>query len=47
MLLSDGEFSHSCMLATQLADLVNTGQVKENSVVTLADYICNEVQNKK
>jgi hypothetical protein len=47
VLLSDGEFSHSCMLATQLADLVHSNALKEGSIVTLLDYICNQVQNKK
>lgn len=47
LLLSDGEYSHSCMLATQLADMVNGDQVREGSIITLVDYICNQVQNKK
>lgn len=47
MLLSDGEYSHSCMLATQLAELVHTNQLKDNSVVLLNDYICNQMANKK
>ena len=46
-LLSDGEYSHSCMLATQLAELIHTNTLKENSIVTLHDYISNQVQNKK
>ena len=47
MLLSDGEYSHSCMLATQLAELVHTNQLKDNSIVLLNDYICNQMANKK
>lgn len=47
MLLSDGEYSHSCMLATQLAELVHNNQLKENSIVLLNDYICNQMANKK
>jgi hypothetical protein len=47
VLLSDGEYSHSCMLATQLAELVHTGQLKDNSIVLLNDYICNQMANKK
>lgn len=47
MLLSDGEYSHSCMLATQLADLVHSEQLKEGSIIQLQDYISNQVQNRK
>lgn len=47
MLLSDGEYSHSCMLATQLAELVGSNQLREGSIVTLHDYIANQVQTKK
>jgi hypothetical protein len=47
LLLSDGEYSHSCMLATQLGELVSNDTLKENSIVTLLDYISNQVQNKK
>ncbi|GAB4823832.1 hypothetical protein N2152v2_010878 [Parachlorella kessleri] len=49
VLLSDGEFSHSGMLATQLGDMVHSNAVRENSIVQLGavDYICNQVQDKK
>jgi hypothetical protein len=47
VLVSDGEFSHSCMLATQLGDLIQSNALKENSIVTLHDFISNSVQNKK
>lgn len=47
VLLSDGEHSQSCMLATQLADRVHAGLLKEGSIITLLDYISNQVQNKK
>lgn len=47
MLLSDGEYCHSCMLATQLAELVHTEQLKDNCIVALNDYICNLMANKK
>lgn len=47
VLVSDGEFSHSCMLATQLGDLIHGNSLKENSIVTLHDFISNAVQNKK
>ncbi len=46
-LLSDGEYTNSCMLATQLGELVHSGGLKENSIIVLHDYICNHVQNKK
>ncbi|KAL4425850.1 hypothetical protein ABPG75_009866 [Micractinium tetrahymenae] len=47
ILVSDGEYSHSCMLATQLANLVHSGELVEGSIFELTDYICNQVQNKK
>ncbi len=47
ILVSDGEYSHSCMLATQLANLVHSGELVEGSIFELTDYICNSVQNKK
>lgn len=47
VLLSDGEYCHSCMLATQLAELVHTEQLKDNCIVALNDYICNLMANKK
>ena len=49
VLLSDGEFYHSGMLATQLGDMVHSNAVRDNSIVQLGavDYICNQVQDKK
>lgn len=47
ILVSDGEYSHSCMLATQLANLVHSGELVEGTIFELTDYICNQVQNKK
>lgn len=47
MLLSDGEYSKPCMLATQLAELVSSNQLKEGSIIRLTDYISNAVQDKK
>lgn len=47
ILVSDGEYSHSCMLATQLANLVHSGELVEGTIFELTDYISNSVQNKK
>lgn len=47
MLLSDGEFSTSCILATQLGDIVTSGAIQDNSIIRLDDYISNTVQEKK
>lgn len=47
LLLSDGEYSHSCMLATQLAEKVTSDAIKECSIIRLDDYISNQVQAKK
>jgi replication factor A1 len=47
VLLSDGEHSHSGMLATQLSELIANGQIKQESLIQLTDYLCNQVQDKK
>lgn len=45
--LSDGMYSTVTMLATQLNDLVDRGDVQRFTVVRVADLICNEVQGRK
>lgn len=47
LLLSDAVSSHHAMLAAQLNDRVNTGRVKQGSIVQLLDYICTPLQNRK
>lgn len=47
VLLSDGEYQYSGMVATQLTFMVTDGQFKEGSIVRVTDYLCNPVQDKK
>lgn len=47
VLLSDGEYSTGCILATQLGDMVSSNAIVDNSIVRLDDYINNQVQDKK
>lgn len=47
LLLSDGEFSYSAMLATQFSHVVLSGQIKETSIIRVIDYLCNQLQEKK
>ncbi len=45
LLLSDGVWSHSsAMLATQLNEKVDSGELKQYAVVRLDKYLCNTIQ---
>lgn len=47
VLLSDGDHIVQGMLATQKNELVISGQLIENSVVRLLDFLCNDVKGRK
>ncbi|XP_050714389.1 replication protein A 70 kDa DNA-binding subunit-like [Eriocheir sinensis] len=48
LLLSDGQWSSSfAMLATQLNSKVDTGEIKNNCIISLDRYVCNTVQENK
>jgi len=47
LVLSDGSFYQQGMLATQMNELVRSGKLQKGSVVRLAQFICNDVQNRK
>ncbi|XP_068206149.1 replication protein A 70 kDa DNA-binding subunit isoform X2 [Palaemon carinicauda] len=48
LLVSDGQWSSSfAMLATQLNELVSSGQVSNNCIFKMNRYICNTVQESK
>lgn len=47
LIISDGIYFQQAMLATQLNPLVNDGLIAPNALITLDDFICNEVQGKK
>lgn len=44
---SDGHHQVSCMLATQLANLVSSSQLCDNTVLRVDDFICNNISGKK
>lgn len=46
-LLSDTVSTQQAMIATQLNDLVKSGEVRKGSVIQLIEYICSAVQNRK
>ena len=46
LILSDGEAYQQAMLATQKNDLITDGKLKQNAIVRLSKFICNEVQNR-
>jgi replication factor A1 len=46
VVISDGDYYCNGMLATQLNNLVNAGQVKENSVIKITDFMNNVVQDR-
>ena len=46
IVLSDGEHYCNGMLATQLNNMVNTGQIKEHSIVSITDCLNNMVQGR-
>ena len=45
--LSDGTHWCSAMLATQLNELVRTGELGNGSYIKLQDYLCNRVQHRQ
>ena len=47
IILSDGEWFMQAMLATQLNELVDTGTIVKNSVVTIEKMICNVIAGKQ
>jgi len=47
LIISDGTHYQQAMLATQLNELVTSNQIVPNGLISLVDFICNEVQNKK
>lgn len=47
LVLSDGEYSWQSMLATQKNEMITSGEIQENCIIKLNDYIVNVVQNKK
>jgi len=47
LILSDGLHHQQGMLATQKNELVHNGRLQEGSIVKLAQFICNDVQNRK
>ena len=48
LLLSDGKWSNSfAMLATQLNDKVDSGQITNNCIIRMDRYVCNTVQENK
>lgn len=47
VVLSDGTRTVQGMLATQLNSLVSAGQVRDNAVVTVREFISNDVSGKK
>jgi len=48
LLLSDGVHSHSsAMLATQLNDKVDSGELSQFAVIKLVKYLCNQIQGDR
>jgi replication factor A1 len=47
VILSDGQFFIQSMLATQLNNLVEGGELDKNVVIKLTNYVTNEVQKRK
>ena len=45
--LSDGARTQHAMLATQMNHMVADGTLNVNTVITLEEYLCNVVQNKR
>jgi replication factor A1 len=43
LVLSDGEYYHQSMLATAQNELVTSGQLVENCVLCLEDFVLNEI----
>jgi enterochelin esterase-like enzyme len=47
LVISDGVHFQQAMLATQLNELVNDGQLQPKCVVRLNEYICNTVHGRR
>ncbi len=47
VLLSDGTYSHPCLLNSQLSELVAGGGLRQGAVVRLQDWTANMVQGRK
>ncbi|KAI9482714.1 MAG: hypothetical protein EXX96DRAFT_555382 [Benjaminiella poitrasii] len=47
VIVSDGVHFMQAMLAAQHSPLVEEGKLKRNSIVTLNDFVCNPLQNRK
>ncbi|KNA09576.1 hypothetical protein SOVF_151980 [Spinacia oleracea] len=47
LMLSDAVSTHQAMIAVQLNDRVNSGQVRKGSVIQLLEYICSAVKDRK
>ncbi|KAG0479184.1 hypothetical protein HPP92_013903 [Vanilla planifolia] len=47
MLLSDGVHHQQGMLATQMNDIVKSGQLQKGSIVKLNEFFCNTIQGRR
>jgi len=47
LVLSDGQYSTTTMLATQMNMLIKNDNVKLNTVIQLSEFLCNNVQGRK
>ena len=47
VMVSDGEFSTACILASQLAHLPVSGEVRENTIVDIQEALQNQMGAKK
>ncbi|KAI7906225.1 uncharacterized protein BX663DRAFT_499321 [Cokeromyces recurvatus] len=47
VIVSDGVHFMQAMLAAQHSPLVEEGKLKRNSIITLNDFVCNPLQNRK
>ncbi len=45
LLISDGQWQVSAVLAQQFAQIVGNGQIKETSIVRLSQYMCHQQPN--
>ena len=47
LVLSDGDYYQQGMLATQLNNKVESGELKVMSIITMHKFICNVVANRR
>jgi replication factor A1 len=47
LIISDGEYYAQSMLTTQLNFLIDNESLQKNAIITLDEYICNNVQERK